>query len=58
MWLLTFKIYFKLCVGWVKNFNIEIGLGSVKKPKAIYQMESIYFREPDSNIIEVAIHVK
>ena len=41
-----------------KDFNIEIELGPVKRSGAIFEMNSIYLRDPDSNLIEIAKQIE
>ena len=38
----------------LSDFNIDIELGPVKRFGAIFEMKSIYLRDPDSNLIEIS----
>ena len=39
------------------DFNIKIELVSVKRPRAIYEIKSIYLEDSSSNIIEIVKQV-
>ena len=42
---------------WIKrceDFNIRVESGPVKRSGAIFEMKSIYLRDPDLNLIEIA----
>ena len=52
------KMDIQLWVKRCKDFNIEIELGPVKRSGAIFEMNSIYLRDPDSNLIEIAKQIE
>lgn len=42
----------------LRGCEVEIELGSVRRAGALGDMESVYFRDPDGNLIEVSNYVE